>query len=135
MVKYFFNEILSFWNCASKNSKEGSVFFKFGRNFDAQILKIHKMHRKIRIEQMPLSFWKYLRNENSDLHEILCCGQFLSCELKFQISWRSMNKCARTSCKHARARFITTACMLCVFTFYLDFPTNLSSDGAFSPEH
>ena len=32
----FSNEILTFWNCASKNSKEFHVFLKFGGNFDVQ---------------------------------------------------------------------------------------------------
>ena len=36
----FSNEILTFCNCASKNAKEFNVFFKFGGNFDAWILKI-----------------------------------------------------------------------------------------------
>ena len=31
-------------NCAAKNSKEFHVFFKFGGNFEAQILKIYKIH-------------------------------------------------------------------------------------------
>ena len=44
----FSNEILTFWNCASKNSKEFHVFFKFGINFGAQILKIYKVHWKSR---------------------------------------------------------------------------------------
>ena len=43
--------------------------------------------------------------------EILCGGQLLSCELKFHISKRSVHKCARTSCKTARARFIASACV------------------------
>ena len=34
---------------------------------------------------MPVLFCKYLRNESSDLHEILYGGQLLCCELKFQI--------------------------------------------------
>ena len=31
----FYNDILSFCNCASKNSTEIHVFFKFSENFDA----------------------------------------------------------------------------------------------------
>ena len=71
----FSNEILTFWNCAFKNSKEFHVFFRFGRNFDAQILKICKIHwklmfsKKIRISipakfdiyvhETPWNFWKH----------------------------------------------------------------------------
>ena len=33
--------------------------------------------------KIPVLFCKYLRNKSSDLHEILCGGQLLSCELKF----------------------------------------------------
>ena len=51
-------------------------------------------------------FCKYLRNESSDLHEILCGGQLLSCDHMYQISFRLVHKCACTSCKRARARFI-----------------------------
>ena len=47
-------------------------------------------------------FCKYLRNGSSDLYEILCGGQLLSCELRFQILWRSVHKWAHTSCKRAR---------------------------------
>ena len=39
----FSNEILTFLNCTSKNSKKFHVCFKFGGNFDAQILKMCKM--------------------------------------------------------------------------------------------
>ena len=39
-----------------------SHIFQIGRNFDAQILKICKLHRKLRIKQLPLLFCKYLRN-------------------------------------------------------------------------
>ena len=83
--------------------------FQFLRNFDAQIGKICKMHWKLRIKQTPVLFCKYLRNESLDLHEILCGGQILSCELKFQISWRSMHKNARARmfyCKCARLRLM-----------------------------
>ena len=51
-------------------------------------------------------FCKYLHNESSDLHEILCGKQLLSCGLTFQILWRFVHKCANTSCKRARVRFI-----------------------------
>ena len=32
----FLNEILTLWSCASKNSKEVSVFLKSGMNFDLE---------------------------------------------------------------------------------------------------
>ena len=32
----FFNEILTFLNCASKNSKEFHVFLKFSGNYDVE---------------------------------------------------------------------------------------------------
>ena len=61
-------------------------------------------------------FFKYRCSESSDLHEILCGGQLLSCELKFQISWRFVHKCMCTSCKGAQAHFIanTHVYNLCV---------------------
>ena len=55
---------------------------------------------------MPVLFCKYLRNKSLDLHEILYGGQLLSCELKFQISCRSVHKCANTSVK-ARAHVLS----------------------------
>ena len=45
----------------------------------------------------------------SDPFEILYGGQYLSCELMYEILWRSVHKCARTSSKRARARFIASA--------------------------
>ena len=42
----------------------------FGRNFDAQILKTGKIHRKLKIKQTSVLFFKYLRKESSDLYEI-----------------------------------------------------------------
>ena len=99
--------ICTSWTCVSKKSKQFHVFIKFGWNFDAQILKIYKIHWKLRSKQTPVLFCKYLRMESSDLHEILCGGQLLTFELKFQISWRSVHKCECTSCK--RAHFIVSA--------------------------
>ena len=58
------------------------------------------MHGKIRIKQMPLLFCKYLRNENSEAHEISCGGQLLSCELKFKLNG--------DPCINARARVVNT---------------------------
>ena len=60
-----------------------SYIFQILMEFEAQILKICKIHRKSRIKQTSVLFCKYLANESSDLHEILCGGQLLSCELKF----------------------------------------------------
>ena len=80
-----------------------SYIFQILMEFEAQILKICKIHRKSRIRQTTVLFCKYLANESSDLHEILCGGQLLSCELKFKISWRSMFKCSHSRYNvHAR---------------------------------
>ena len=68
------------------------------------------MHGKIRIKQMPLLFCKYLRNENSEAHEISCGGQLLSCELKFKFNGDPCIN-ARARVVNAHARFITSACM------------------------
>ena len=65
-----FHYTCTFWSCVCKNSKAFSIFFKFGRNFDAQILKIWKRHRKLRIKQTSVLFCKYLHNKSSDLYEI-----------------------------------------------------------------
>ena len=58
-------------------------FFWFLRNFDAKVSKTCKTHWKLSIKQTPVLFGQYLPNQNSDLHEILCGGQFQSCEPKF----------------------------------------------------
>ena len=63
---------------------------------------------KIKVFGKSILFRKYLHKESSDLHENFYGGQLLSCELKFQISLRSVHKCACTSCKRARARFIAS---------------------------
>ena len=52
---------------------------------EARTGEICRMHWKLRIKKTPVLFCKYLRNESSNLHEIVCGGQSLSCELKFQI--------------------------------------------------
>ena len=105
----FSNDILTFWYCACQNSKVIHVLFKFDGSFSAQILKIRKLHWKLGIKQMSVLFCNYLGNESSDLHETLYGDQLLFFELLFQISWRSVHKCAHTSCKRARARFIASA--------------------------
>ena len=66
--------------------------------FGAHILKICKIHRKSRIRQTTVLFCKYLANESSDLHEILCGGQLLSCDLKFKFH--------EDLCINARARVV-----------------------------
>ena len=53
---------------------------------------------------MPVLFCKYLRNESSDLHEILSGGQLLSCEHMCKILLRIVHKHARKSCKRAHTR-------------------------------
>ena len=41
--------------------------------------------QKIKVFMKSILFCKYLRNGSLDLYEILCGGQLLSCELRFQI--------------------------------------------------
>ena len=53
---------------------------------------------KINVFEKSILFCKYLHNGSSDPYEILYGGQLISCELKYQISWRSVHKCVRTSC-------------------------------------
>ena len=60
---------------------------------------------KIKVFRKSILFCKYHRNGNSDLYEILCGGNLVSFELKFQISWKSVRKCARTCRKHAHLRY------------------------------
>ena len=60
---------------------------------------------KLRNDQTPALLCNYFPNESSGLHEILCSGQFLPCELKFEMSWRFVNNRARTSCKRAHTCF------------------------------
>ena len=43
------------------------------------------MQGKLRIKQILVLFWKYIRNETFDLNEILYGGQLLSCDIKCQI--------------------------------------------------
>ena len=77
--------------------------------FEVRNWKYMENTLKIKVFRRSILFCKYLRNEILDLHEILYGGQLLSCELMFQISWRSVHKCARTSCKRSRAHFIASA--------------------------
>ena len=60
----------TFWICICKNFEAFPIFFKIGRNFDAHILKTAKIHRKLKIKQTSVLFYKYFLNESSDLYEI-----------------------------------------------------------------
>ena len=82
-----------------------SVIINLWRFWRLILVKICRIHWKLTIKQTPELFCKYLRNESSDLHEILYGGQILSWELKFKISWRSICKCARTSWNSAHLRY------------------------------
>ena len=82
-------DVWIFWNCAFDSSKKFHIVLKYWWNFDAQIFRICKKHRKSRSKQMSVLLCQYHHNESSDFHEILCGGQLLSSELKFQISWKS----------------------------------------------
>ena len=42
---------------------------------------------KIKVFLKPILFCEYLHNGSSDPDENLYAGQYLSCELKFWISW------------------------------------------------
>ena len=55
-----------------------------------------------------MNMCEYLRNKSLDLHKILCGSQLLSCEFKFRISFRSLDKCECTICKHACTHFIVS---------------------------
>ena len=96
----FSNEILTFWNCAFKNSKEFHVVFKFGRIFDAQIMKCEKC-----IENQGLNKCKYcFANISATKARIFMkfyVAVNLSCELK----------CTHKSCKCVHLCFIARACL------------------------
>ena len=92
-----------------KNVQDHWIWAKFDRDM-AKIKKLWNCENmentlKIKVFRKSILFCEYLRNGSSDLYEILCGGQFLSCELKFQISWRSVCKCARTRWKRAHSRY------------------------------
>ena len=79
-----------------KTSARFGKKLNFLRNFDAQIVKICKMHWKLRIKQTPVLFCKYLCNERLNLYENLWGGQYLSCKLKFKFHEDPfVNACAR----------------------------------------
>ena len=56
-------------------------------------LKVLENTLKIRIKQTPVLFCKYLRNESSDLHEILWGGHSLCCELKLKVKMKKYVFC------------------------------------------
>ena len=79
-------------------------------NFDAQILKIWKIHRKLRIKQTSVLFCRYLRNESFDLYEIWDFYSWDSKKLSNDFSKRSVHRQAHKRRKRARARFVATKC-------------------------
>ena len=59
---------------------------------------------KIKVIRKSILVCKYFLNGGSDLYEILCGGQLLSCELKFKISW--FDEWSRpTKCLHCEHRY------------------------------
>ena len=79
----------------------------------ARIWIFVKIYWILRIKHMSVSFCEYICKESLDIHETLCGGQLHSCEFKFRILWRSVDKCKRTSCKHlapilSRVQALTT---------------------------
>ena len=93
---------------------------------------------KIKVFLKSILFCKYLRNGSLDLYEILCGGQLLSCELRFQILWRSVHKWAHTSCKRARAFYRGCARLWLVHAHLssdLNEIINLSSQDSNWPPH
>ena len=75
------------------------------KTFEVQNCKNMENTLKIKVFGKSILFHKYLRNKSSDLHTIFYSGQLLSCELKFQISWRSVHQYACTSSKRAHALY------------------------------
>ena len=115
----FSPDIRTFWYIVSKNSNRFYIIFTDGCVRGLVFWIFVKIHWILRIKQTSVLFCNYLHNESSDLHEILCGSQLLTFEPKSQISWRSVHKCASTSRKRARARFIASAHVYdsCVRTF------------------
>ena len=79
------------------------------KTFEVQNCENMENTLKINVFEKSILFRKYLHNGSSDPYEILYGGQLISCELKYQISWRSVHKCASTSSQRAHARFIASA--------------------------
>ena len=77
--------------------------YSYWKTFEVHKCESMENALKIKVFIKSILFCKYLRNGSLDLYEILCGGQLLSCELRFQILWRSVHKWAHTSCKRARA--------------------------------
>ena len=82
--------------------------YSYWKTFEAHKCESMENALKIKVFRKSILFCIYLRNGSSDLYEILSGSQLLSCEVKFQISRRSVHKCAQTSCKRAYARFIAS---------------------------
>ena len=80
-------------------------------NFDAQILKIWKIHRKFRTEQTLVLFWKYLRNKSSDLYEI---WHYYSWVKNYQVIFY------KDSCTHAHTRGVNV-CTHVLFLYFAFF--------------
>ena len=97
----FSPDIRTFLYIVSKNSNRFNIIFTDWCVGGLVFWIFVKIHWILRIKQTSVLFCQYLRNESSDLHEILCVSQLLSCKLKFQISWISVQKWTRMSPKRA----------------------------------
>ena len=67
------------------NIHQNEYFFSnYSSSKTFEVHKCESMENTLKIKGLRKSILicKYLRNESSDLHEILCGSQLLSCELK-----------------------------------------------------
>ena len=81
-------DIRTFWYIFSKNANRFYIFFTDWSVGGLLFWIFVKLYWNIRIKQTSVLFCKYLRNGSSAIQEILCGGELLSSELRFQISWR-----------------------------------------------
>ena len=70
-------------SCSQKTKKFIIIQqFSISEGFGDALLRIYEKYIENKRLKIPVLFCKYLCNKSSDLYEILCGGQLLSCELK-----------------------------------------------------
>ena len=100
-------EVGPFWYLSSQKNHRQSVIIHIWRLLKCKMGKIWKMHWKLTFIERHYHF-VYISATNA-LIFMKYGGQLLSCEIKFQISCRSVHKCARTQDKTGARAFTTHA--------------------------
>ena len=91
---YFLHWTYTFWYLSSQKYQRQSVNIHILRLLRCIMVKIWKMHWKLKCSESQYCFANISRMKAWNFVKFFYGDQLLSCELRFLISWWSINKCA-----------------------------------------